>query len=100
MQVRAVCRWCNNGWMNDLDCDVETIVVPLIRNTPSKPAEAERILLARWATKVALLLEQTRSRSDPTRRRSLTRRARTPSSFRLGCRLPGRRSGRSLFTRR
>jgi hypothetical protein len=70
--VRAVCASCNNGWMNDLDHEVEPLIVPLIRNQPCEIAEDDQVLLARWSTKIGLLLEHTRSRSDLTRRRSLT----------------------------
>jgi hypothetical protein len=76
--VRAVCASCNNGWMNDLDHDVRSIIVPLIRNDVEPIGEHERTLLAAWATKIALLLEHTRSLSDLTRRRSLT----PPSAYR------------------
>jgi hypothetical protein len=69
--VRAVCATCNNTWMNDLDHAVEPIIVPLIRNRADGVREEERTLLATWAAKIALLLEQTRVVSDLTRRRSL-----------------------------
>lgn len=72
VKVRAVCSSCNNGWMNVLDGDVEPLIVPMIRNRARELSEDDRLLLARWGTKIALLLEQTRSRSHLTRRRSLT----------------------------
>jgi hypothetical protein len=70
--VRTVCAPCNNGWMNDLDHEVEPLIVPLIRNRPSHISDEDRVLLARWSTKIGMLLEHTRARSDLTRRRSLT----------------------------
>lgn len=70
--VRAVCASCNNEWMNNLDHQVEPVIVPLIRNHPLELSDHDRVLLARWATKIGLLLEHTRARSDLTRRRSLT----------------------------
>jgi hypothetical protein len=72
VQVRAVCATCNNDWMNTLDHEVEPFVVPLIRNRPVELTADDRVLLARWATKIGLLLEQTRARSSLTHRRSLT----------------------------
>jgi hypothetical protein len=72
VKVNAVCSKCNNQWMNDLDHDVEPLIVPLIRNYPLEVSGDDRLLMARWATKIALLLEHTRPRSDLTRRRSLT----------------------------
>jgi hypothetical protein len=76
--VRAVCANCNNTWLNELDHAVEPIAVPLIRNDVHPISDDERTLLATWATKIALLLEHTRSVSDLTRRRSLT----PPSAYR------------------
>jgi hypothetical protein len=70
--VRTVCAPCNNGWMNDLDRDVEPTIVPLIRNRPQPISDDARTLLAQWSTKIGLLLEHTRERSHLTRRRSLT----------------------------
>jgi hypothetical protein len=69
--VRAVCARCNNDWMNDLDQEVEPLIVPLIRNDVLPLSDEERTLLARWATKIGLLLEHTRSVSALTRRRAL-----------------------------
>jgi hypothetical protein len=66
-----VCGQCNNTWMNDLDHAVESIVVPLIRSQSQPIGEDERVLLATWATKIAFLLEHTRSVSDLTGRRAL-----------------------------
>src|SRR4051794_31155713 len=55
--VRAVCRVCNNGWLNDLDHDVAPLIIPLIRNENRPISEGDRLTLARWSTKIGLLLE-------------------------------------------
>jgi hypothetical protein len=69
--VRAVCATCNSTWMNNLDQAVKPIIVPLIRNRSQAVNEGKRTLLATWATKIAFLLEHTRSVSDLTGRRAL-----------------------------
>jgi hypothetical protein len=86
MVVRVVCAHCNNTWMNELDHAVEPIIVPLIRNRKQAIGEEQRMLLATWATKIAFLLEHTRSVSDLTRRRSLVPPAAHHELFKL--RLP------------
>jgi hypothetical protein len=68
--VRVVCASCNNEWMNDLDHEVEPLIVPLIRNHDPSISDEQRTLLARWVTKIGLLLEHTRPVSDLTRRRA------------------------------
>lgn len=53
--VKVVCATCNNGWMNDLENDVEADLVRLIRGHYLKFTPAERDTLARWTTKTALM---------------------------------------------
>lgn len=69
--VRVVCASCNSEWMNELDHEVESLIVPLIRSDVLSISDEQRMLLARWATKIGLLLEHTRSTSGLTRRRAL-----------------------------
>ena len=49
----------------------EDLIVPLIRNQLRPISDNDRTLIARWATKIGLLLEHTRSRSGLTGRRPL-----------------------------
>ncbi len=46
--VKSVCDHCNNGWMNDLDSDVESFIL-------EHSAEADVRAFRRWAIKVAIL---------------------------------------------
>lgn len=53
-----VCKLCNNGWMSDLESQIKPVLAPLINGTSSRIAAADRRLLALWATKTAIALEQ------------------------------------------
>jgi hypothetical protein len=57
--------------MNDIDIEVREAMTRLIRGQLIEIDLAERRLLATWATKTAIVLEQTRGLSDLTRRRGL-----------------------------
>lgn len=70
LTVRCVCEPCNNTWMNRLDEDAERHVTALASTEPLAIADAELAVVAAWATKVAMLLEHTRSPSALTRRRA------------------------------
>lgn len=46
--VKPVCDYCNSGWMNDLDSDVEAFIL-------AHSAEIDVRAFRRWAIKVAIL---------------------------------------------
>jgi hypothetical protein len=50
-----VCGACNNGWMNDLETEAMEILKPLIAGTVSLVciSDAQRTIVAKWATKTA-----------------------------------------------
>lgn len=53
-----ICKHCNTGWMSDLEERVKPVLVPLINGTSTVIAAQDRRLLAQWATKTAIALEQ------------------------------------------
>ncbi|MBB5911280.1 hypothetical protein BJY24_000147 [Nocardia transvalensis] len=50
-QVKTVCAPCNNGWMNDLDLAVETILVDLAEGRETEIVAARADSLVAWAAK-------------------------------------------------
>lgn len=57
--VRSVCAECNNGWMNELENDVEADLLELFHNRPIAFTLEERARLARWVAKTALVRQLT-----------------------------------------
>lgn len=53
------CQGCNNRWMQELDCAVEGTVGRLMEGKTTWLAPADQLLIATWATKVALVWEST-----------------------------------------
>jgi hypothetical protein len=53
-----VCETCNNGWMSDLEVEVQPILGPLIAGTAEldQLTRSERLTLARWTVKTAYML--------------------------------------------
>jgi hypothetical protein len=53
-----VCARCNNEWMSDLERNCQAILREIIygRRVPQELSEAECLLIARWATKTAYVL--------------------------------------------
>lgn len=55
--VRDICRECNNGWLGSLEDRIKPILEPRLKGEGAGfLPPAEHALLARWATKTALLL--------------------------------------------
>src|SRR5271170_2899127 len=56
-KLKRVCRPCNNGWMSDLETAAKPILLTLIRGsgTVDALAEEERLILAKWAGKTAII---------------------------------------------
>lgn len=57
--VKSVCDFCNNGWMNDLDCRVE----PWLLDPYGTKCDSD--VLRRWAIKVAVLRSHYESPTIP-----------------------------------
>jgi hypothetical protein len=55
--VKAVCESCNSGWMAALEGEVAPILGPLVCGEYTEISQADQIILARWAAKVAVLME-------------------------------------------
>ncbi|KQR26103.1 hypothetical protein ASF76_02225 [Microbacterium sp. Leaf151] len=53
--VKVVCADCNNGWMNDLENEVESDLLRLIGGQYLEFTPEQRNTLARWTTKTALM---------------------------------------------
>lgn len=57
MVVKTVCTSCNNGWMADLEGQVQPVLARLVRGEGADVSEAEQVALATWMAKVAVLVE-------------------------------------------
>lgn len=59
--VKPVCDYCNSGWLNDLDAEIEPWIFNLYDDGLKPDPEAFR----RWAIKVAVLLSHNESKQIP-----------------------------------
>lgn len=59
LQVGSVCKDCNSGWMSHLESSVKRFLPQLAARTmmPFELDRRQRLVLARWALKTALMLE-------------------------------------------
>lgn len=55
LTVGRVCRTCNNGWMADLEADVEPILGPMFGGDPQLLVGRRAERLATWAVKTVLV---------------------------------------------
>lgn len=55
----TVCRECNHGWMSDLESKCAPILKPMLKGQPQGLDLERQTLLAQWATKTAMTLDQT-----------------------------------------
>lgn len=55
--LKAVCEPCNTGWMSSLEVEVRPFLEPMVRGEFVQLDEGRQLTLARWAAKVAVLLE-------------------------------------------
>lgn len=62
--TRAPCELCNNRWMSSLETAVAPILTPMIQGLPTLVTTDQQLIIARWATKVAMNWEFFRRR-DP-----------------------------------
>ena len=56
--VKAVCEDCNGGWMSQLEREVIPFLGPMVRGEEVHLDVAAQVVLARWAAKVAVLLDE------------------------------------------
>jgi hypothetical protein len=60
LTVKRVCGPCNHGWMSQLESRVKPLLTPLIHGQPLTLSREEQTAIAVWATKMAIVVEQTR----------------------------------------
>ena len=58
LTVRAVCRNCNNGWMHQLEQDVEPLLGPMLEGRGKVLHQGGQRRLTTWALKTALMFDQ------------------------------------------
>lgn len=58
MTVKAVCRDCNGGWMNELETGTKALVSGMLLGNGRALHETGQTTLAAWATLKALMLQQ------------------------------------------
>lgn len=65
----AICESCNNGWLSQLEADVQPILLPMVLTADSVRLDAlAQRLLATWAVKTVLLIEIAVRQHYPTSR--------------------------------
>jgi hypothetical protein len=57
MQVRVACRLCNEGWMQGLDAEAESVVAGLMQGRALSLGTETQDLLVRWGLKVAYVAQ-------------------------------------------
>jgi hypothetical protein len=58
--VNAVCRPCNEGWMEQLETDVRPLLTPMIRDgAQTELTRTQQATLARWVIKTTMVFEFT-----------------------------------------
>jgi hypothetical protein len=61
LTVKRVCGPCNHGWMSELEERIKPLLTPLIHGQAATFGRDEQSAMARWTTKMAIVVEQTRS---------------------------------------
>lgn len=59
IKVRCQCPDCNAGWMDTMDHEARPILKPMIWGQATALSAGDRRLLARWASKLALVADYT-----------------------------------------
>ena len=59
LTVKAVCRTCNNGWMNDMEEMVRPILSPLIQVESIQLIRSDVSAIASWTVKTVLMAQLT-----------------------------------------
>jgi hypothetical protein len=61
VKVKRFCGGCNTGWMSDLENEARPLLLPLIRGERATLDNAQRIVVATWCLKTAMVFDLTRS---------------------------------------
>jgi hypothetical protein len=56
-RVRKFCARCNHGWMSTLEADVRPLLESMFWGKQAELSSADQTMLARWATKTALVAQ-------------------------------------------
>ena len=64
--VVRVCATCNNGWMNDLEEEVRSVLTALITGRPTTVSQQQAQSLAFWVAKTCVMAELTHPESAAT----------------------------------
>ena len=59
LTVKAVCRICNSGWMNDIETMARPVLSPLIRGESRQLQRSDVLAIASWTVKTALMTQLT-----------------------------------------
>jgi hypothetical protein len=62
--IKTVCKDCNHHWMSDLETQSSPIVGPMLKGSKQGLSIEQQALLATWATKTAMALDQTYPSSE------------------------------------
>ncbi len=66
IQIRAVCRNCNNGWMSLLEKEVSSILTPLIKGESVTHSKKNIGVLCRWIAMKCMVAENDKPNSNLT----------------------------------
>ena len=86
IQVRAVCRPCNQGWMNDREMQVRPFLEPMLKGEDVTIAPDQMTQLAQWCAHKFLVMEhaaQGTALTPKADRIALKERGEIPSYFRI-----------------
>jgi hypothetical protein len=57
--VETVCKACNHHWMSDLETWASPMLKPMLKGNTQGLSVEQQVLIAQWATKTAMTLDQT-----------------------------------------
>lgn len=57
--VETVCKDCNHHWMSDLETQASPMLKPMLKGGTQGLSIEQQVLIAQWATKTAMTLDQT-----------------------------------------
>ncbi|MEV6831874.1 hypothetical protein [Amycolatopsis sp. NPDC051102] len=63
-KVKVVCASCNNGWMNDLEAGVRSLLPKMIKGRSAQLTKTKQRALATWSLKTIMMLKYTHSKED------------------------------------
>jgi hypothetical protein len=64
LTTRKFCGRCNNTWMSKLESKVKPILTPMIHGTRTALSPADQLVIAKWATKSAIVYD-THNKDNP-----------------------------------